>query len=228
MEKAQEAESEWGHEGSQVHFSFRLNIHAFNYKVPVWKEFKTCCYCKCSELLPLTTSNLHPLDWKHDLWWWINSYLVFYFGIMQYVPKKVVNNHKSSCHRNLVLAKSFLHCAKHLDIITSKGGVIYCGYTTQCFKNLYFCNTVLYMQWSAVLLLYSSHFLLKFKNSKQTSWPPACSQGQTAVSLHRDTRVIQGQSLNGTAKARVFWLVHRIHAWGTEKRKKNRQNAHQQ
>lgn len=56
-------------------------------------------------------------------------------------------------------------------------------------------------------------------NSMQQSSPPACSQGQTAVSLHCDTWVIQGQSLNGAAKARVLWLVHGIHAWGTEKQK---------
>lgn len=42
-------------------------------------------------------------------------------------------------------------------------------------------------------------------NSKQSSSsPPACSQGQTAVSLHCDTRVVQGQPLNGATKARVL------------------------
>lgn len=49
--------------------------------------------------------------------------------------------------------------------------------------------------------------------------PPACSQGQTAVSLHSDTWVIQGQSLNGAAEAWVLWLVHWIHAWRPETQK---------
>lgn len=53
--------------------------------------------------------------------------------------------------------------------------------------------------------------------STESSSPPACSQGQTAVSLHCDTWVIQGQPLNGTAETRVLRLVHWIHAWGTEK-----------
>ncbi len=70
----------------------------------------------------------------------------------------------------------------------------------------------------------SPSFVVLFKvifhsNSKRSSSPPACSQGQTAVSLHRDTWVIQGQPLDGTAKARVLRLVHRIHAWGTDKQK---------
>lgn len=53
--------------------------------------------------------------------------------------------------------------------------------------------------------------------STESSSPPACSQGQTAVSLHCDTWVIQGQPLNGAAETRVLRLVHWIHAWGTEK-----------
>lgn len=41
MEKTQEAKSAGGQGGSQVHSKFIIDIHAFNYKELVWKEFNS-------------------------------------------------------------------------------------------------------------------------------------------------------------------------------------------
>lgn len=86
-----------------------------------------------------------------------------------------------------------------------------CVSTPQC---LNYPNIHPYMTPNSPILGWVS-FLVQFK--KHSCQPPSCPQGQTAVSLHCDTWVIQGQSFNGAAEASVFWLVHWIHAWGTGK-----------
>lgn len=84
-----------------------------------------------------------------------------------------------------------------------------------------FTAMVYVMPQKSVVLLKSFPFYSIFQQSFS---PPACTQGQTAVSLHCDTWVIQSQSLNGTAKAWVLRLVHWIHAWGPENKSRS---AHQ-
>lgn len=62
MEETQEAKSAGGQEGSQVHSSFVIDIHAFNYKEPVWKEFNSeynSLLFQCTFILPNDLNHCH-------------------------------------------------------------------------------------------------------------------------------------------------------------------------